>query len=84
MFTNSKLTKSIRLAMAAGTAAAISSSNVYAQEAANAVAQADRLKTMPRELLAATNALEANTGTHSSTTSPKRVGRMWFCWNATN
>ena len=32
MFTNSKLTKSIRLAMAVGTVAAISSSNVYAQE----------------------------------------------------
>ncbi|GAC33339.1 TonB-dependent receptor domain-containing protein [Paraglaciecola polaris] len=38
MFTNSKLTKSIRLAMAVGTVAAISSSNVYAQEAANAAA----------------------------------------------
>ena len=32
MFTNSKLTKSIRLAMAVGAVAAISSSNVYAQE----------------------------------------------------
>ncbi|MDO6841539.1 TonB-dependent receptor [Paraglaciecola chathamensis] len=39
MFTNSKLTKSVRLAMAVGTAAAISSSNVYAQEVASAAAE---------------------------------------------
>ncbi|GAC25516.1 TonB-dependent outer membrane receptor [Paraglaciecola mesophila KMM 241] len=43
MFTNSKLTKSIRLAMAVGTVAAISSSNVYAQETEASVESVEKI-----------------------------------------
>lgn len=43
MFTNSKLTKSIRLAMAVGAVAAISSTNVYAQEAESSAEAVEKI-----------------------------------------